>query len=114
MKLLFETFLIAHGLLHLPAFIRSFFGEPTPKARETASKGLGILWLTASLLFFCTAGLLHYDNDYWWTVAVSAITISQLDIITRWKETKSGTLVNLVIAVVTYTVAHNLWQLHQN
>lgn len=105
MKLFFEIFLIAHGLLHLPAFVRSFFSESTSKAGKFSTKVLGILWLIAALLFFCTAGLLHYNNNFWRMVSVMAILVSQFDIITRWKETKSGTLVNLLIAMVTYTVA---------
>jgi hypothetical protein len=114
MKLLFEIFLIAHGLLHLPAFVRTFFSEPTPVLEKTSTKVMGVLWLTAALLFFYTAGLFHYNNNYWWMASFLAIVVSQLDLITRWKETKSGTIVNLVIAMVTYAVACNLWQLQQN
>lgn len=105
MKLFFEIFLIAHGLLHLPAFVRSFFSKSTSKAGEYSAKVLGILWLIAALLFFWTAVLLHYNNNFWRVVSVMAILVSQFDIITRWKETNSGTLVNLLIAMVTYTVA---------
>jgi hypothetical protein len=101
MKLLFEIFLTAHGLLHLPAFMRAHF---YPEPNSTLSKRAGFFWLMAALSFFVSAGMLQYDNYYWWVSCCIAICLSQFNILLHWKETKSGTLVNLLIVVITLNI----------
>jgi hypothetical protein len=114
MKLLLEILLIVHGLLHLPAFVRAFSNEPTVSTTISSEKKYVTLWLIAALLFFITAGLIHFNSYYWWIVSSIAIIVSQLNILIHWKETKSGTLVNLVLGIATYMAIRNASDLHNN
>lgn len=103
MKLLFEIFLASHGLLHMPAIIKAYF----PDGKASVSKPSGLFWLSAAAAFFITTAMLHYNNYYWWICCCGAIILSQWNIMLHWKETKFGTLVNLVIMIITLDMVAN-------
>jgi hypothetical protein len=99
MRWILSGLITAHGLIHLIGFAKAFglgdFGQIT----QSISRGLGILWLTASMAMFATAALYAADHRFWWLVGFVAVVLSQAVIITAWSEAKFGTILNLVILV---------------
>jgi hypothetical protein len=88
--------LIVHGLLHL-------IGAPSP------------LWLAASLLVVTSAVLLAVRPRVWWRVGLLAAIVSQVAIITDWREAWAGTVANVVLlaAALHGAAAEGPWSLRQ-
>ena len=81
--------LVLHGLAHLLGVVR----EPGA-ARAT-------LWLTSAALVLGTAVMVAVGAPrWWWAVAVAAAVTSQVAVVSSWSDTKSGTAVNVVLALV--------------
>ncbi|WP_020538787.1 DUF6544 family protein [Lewinella cohaerens] len=96
----FLLFLILiHGLIHLLGFTKAFSLAPVEQLQLPISKGSGILWLVASLLFGLTAILQFRDSSSWALWAFVAIAISQFLIFLAWQDAKWGTIANLIILV---------------
>lgn len=86
-----------HGLIHLMGYSRAFKYSEIKAIKAHISKPIGVLWITGCLLFITTAILLTINNDYWKILGIISITISQIAIITNWKDAKYGTIANLII-----------------
>lgn len=83
MRLALLIFIVVHGLIH------------------TLSKPTDLLWLVATVLFI-SFGILHFTNTrYAWAIGFIAVLVSQILIITFWKDAKFGTLPNLLILLVS-------------
>ena len=67
-----------HGVFHLVEFLRAFNWTKLSNLTKHASKFAGLLWLTASVLFFASAILLYSDIQIWWLIAAAGIIISQI------------------------------------
>jgi hypothetical protein len=92
--------LTLHGLIHLMGFANS---------REW-----GVLWLLAGGLVVATAVMLAADARTYWVVGGLALLVSQVLIITAWRDAWAGTVANAVLLLV---VAHGLltegpWSFH--
>lgn len=100
MRILFVIFLIIHGLIHLLGFIKAFGIAEIKDLTQLISKPLGLLWLLTTLLFLGTSLLFAVKYDNYWTIGFLAIVISQALIFYFWKDTKFGTLPNVIIAII--------------
>ncbi|QSE99057.1 DUF6920 family protein [Fulvivirga lutea] len=89
--------IIIHGLIHLMGFLKAFNLAKIDTLNSFISKPVGITWFIVCLLFILTAVLYLTDYDVWWGLAIVAIILSQVLIISVWKEAKFGTLANLLI-----------------
>jgi hypothetical protein len=103
----FLLFLILlHGLIHLLGFTKAFSLAPVEQLQLPISKGLGLLWLVASLLFGLTAILQFRASSSWALWAFGAVAISQFLILLSWQDAKWGTIANLIIllaAIVAFS-----------
>ncbi|HSU29118.1 MAG TPA: hypothetical protein VLJ68_12105 [Chitinophagaceae bacterium] len=61
---------------------------------------MGILWLAVCLLFLAAGVGYLLELDWWHYCGISAIVLSQVLIITDWKEARWGTLINIVLLSV--------------
>jgi len=99
MRILFLIIIVLHGLIHLLGFAKAFgFGAITQLSKEI-SKPLGVLWLTAFLLFLSSAILFFLKKEEWWIIGIIAVIISQILIFTAWNDAKFGTIANIIILV---------------
>jgi hypothetical protein len=100
LKFLFAGIVLVHGLIHAMGFAKAFqYGNITQLTREI-SKPAGSLWLFTTLLFVAAASLFLLKKESWPYIAVVAVILSQVLIISVWKDAKFGTIANLIILLV--------------
>ncbi len=104
MKTVLIILLALHGTIHLMGFAKAFDILPVKPLNQYISKTFGILWLTASLLCFTCVLLILINIGEWWLVGLTAILVSQILIIRFWKDAKFGTIANVIIAAILFTV----------
>ncbi len=92
--------LLIHGLLHLAGFSKAFSIGISVQLKSEISQFAGLFWLLASFLFLASVALNLFDINYWWTCTLSALTLSQILIITAWHDAKYGTILNVIFLVV--------------
>ena len=108
MKLHIISLMLIHGVIHLLGFIREFHRAHANQLSQTASiqrppyasRLIGILWLSAFLLFLIAAAGLITGNIWWITPAIVGIVVSQTLIVLHWHEAKWGSILNAIILVV--------------
>jgi hypothetical protein len=99
-KYFFAVFIFLHGLIHLMGFAKAFgYGNITQLTKDI-SKLAGFFWLITAVLFIAATILFLLKKESWPVVAIIAAVISQLLIITEWKDTRFGTIGNLVVVLV--------------
>lgn len=99
-KILFIGIVLIHGLIHLLGFLKAFELANISELTQSITRPLGILWLTTALLFVTTAITFAFKNDWWWAIALVAVVLSQILVITFWQDAKFGSLPNLLVLVV--------------
>ena len=100
LKYLFSFILLIHGLIHFMGFAKAYnYGNITQLTKEI-SKANGLIWLFAAILFVVATALLLLKKESWPYIAIVAAVISQILIITVWKDAKFGTLLNIIILFV--------------
>lgn len=101
MRVLFLIIVLIHGLIHLLGFVKAFGFKEVKELTIPISKPAGMVWLIATLLFLIY-GLLYYINfKQAWLVGLIAVIISQILIFYFWKDAKFGTILNLIILIVS-------------
>jgi hypothetical protein len=99
------TFLIGiHGIIHLFGFLKAFGITEFNAISQPISRTNGILWLLTFILFIVTTVMLIIQSNYWWTVGLIGVIISQFLIINYWSDAKFGTILNLIILVLIIVV----------
>ena len=99
MKLVFAIIILIHGIIHLMGFVKAFQLADINPVTQSISKPLGMLWLFTALFFVIAAVLFYLKIEWWFVLAFIAIFISQTLIIIYWKESKFGTLANIIILI---------------
>jgi hypothetical protein len=95
LKYFFAIFIFLHGLIHFMGFAKAFgYGNIVQLTKEI-SKPLGVCWMITAVLFIVTTILFLLKKEAWPIVAIIAAVISQLLIITEWKDARFGTIANL-------------------
>ena len=98
-KYIFAFIMLIHGLIHCMGFAKAFnYGNITQLTRSI-SKTNGFLWFLVALLFVVATVLFLAKKESWPYVAISAAIISQILLITVWKDAKFGTIANAVILI---------------
>jgi len=101
MKIAFLIIVLLHGIIHLLGFVKGFELREVKELTLPISKTLGVVWLTATVLFL-TYGVLHLLNSkYAWLTGLVAVILSQVLIIIFWKDAKFGTIPNIIILAVS-------------
>jgi hypothetical protein len=104
MRTAFIALLIVHGALHLFGVAKAFGLATMAQLHVPIGRPLGVVWLVAALAFFACAALLIASSRAWWIVGALAVALSQMVIITSWRDARFGALAN-VIALIPIAVA---------
>lgn len=89
--------LILHGLIHLMGFSKAFQLAPMSQLTQPIGKPTGILWLAATVMLLLTAVVLALDKNWWWQLSIAAIALSQIAIVTSWRDARFGTIINMIL-----------------
>ncbi len=100
MKYLFAFILLVHGLIHLMGFAKAFGYGNIPQLTKDISKTAGIFWLATAALFSVTAMMLLLKNEQWYVLATITVIVSQILIITTWKDARFGTFANVIVVLM--------------
>jgi hypothetical protein len=106
--------LLLHGLIHLTGFAKAFGYAELPQLTQPISREWGLVWLLAGGLVVATAVMLAADARPYWIVGALALLVSQVLIMTAWRDAWAGTAANAVLLLV---VVHGLltegpWSFH--
>jgi hypothetical protein len=100
LKYFFVTIMFIHGLIHFMGFVKAYnYGNITQLTKDI-SKTNGLLWFLIALIFVLATILFLLKKDSWPYFAFVAAIISQILIITVWKDAKFGTIPNVMVLLV--------------
>jgi hypothetical protein len=100
MKYIFAAIILIHGLIHFMGFAKAFgYGDITQLTKDI-SKPAGSFWFVTAILFAVAVILFLLKKESWPMIAIAAAIISQVLIITVWKDAKFGTLANIIALLV--------------
>jgi hypothetical protein len=100
MKYLLALFILVHGVIHLMGFAKAYgFGNVTQLTKHI-SKTAGMFWIVVAILFSYSAFMLLFKKETWPASAILAIIISQVLILTAWKDARFGTIANVIIILI--------------
>lgn len=99
MKWAFTILLGIHGVIHLLGFVKAFFSTETTKQVLGIPMFVGALWIIVFIMFIATAAA-FFNNKKWFYMAFIAVFISQILIVSVWKEAKFGSILNVIILLV--------------
>jgi hypothetical protein len=91
--------ILLHGLIHLLGAAKAMGWAEVAALKEPIGTVAGLGWLLAAALMLLTAGLAALRVDWWWRVAVPAVLVSQVVIVTSWSDARTGTLANALLAL---------------
>ncbi|MBC8757059.1 hypothetical protein H2O64_20470 [Kordia sp. YSTF-M3] len=106
MKYAFTFLVLIHGIIHLFGFVNAFFSTEASKQVLGISKPIGAFWLVTFILFIVTA-VSFFNNKKWFYIAFLAVFVSQILIFTVWNDAKFGTILNVIILVVSIATFGN-------
>lgn len=97
MKWLFAAGLLVHGLIHLMGFAKAFGYAELPQLTQPITRGAGLSWLLAAVLFLAAVVALFAWPRGWWLIGALAVVVSQAVIVSSWRDAKYGTIPNLAV-----------------
>lgn len=101
MKYLFAVIVLIHGAIHWIGFAHAFgYRELSIISREI-TKPIGVLWLLTLVLFLVVAIMFFAGSKSWPLLSILAVVVSQVLIISVWKDARFGTIANLAILMVS-------------
>ena len=100
MKYIFSIVVFLHGAIHLLGFIKAFKLAEVEQLTMNISKISGGFWLLAFILFIIAGISYLAELDWWYFIAILAVVISTILIISVWSDAKFGTIANLIILLV--------------
>ncbi|MEI8256085.1 MAG: DUF6544 family protein [Deltaproteobacteria bacterium] len=80
-------------------FLKAFGLAELPQLTQPISRPLGALWLVAAIVTLAAAAALHASPRWWWAVGAAALVISQVVIVSAWRDAKFGTVANAMLLV---------------
>lgn len=99
-KYIFLFIILVHGLIHCFGFAKAFTDADLSQLTSPISKPIGLVWLLAAILFVLAAVLFLFKLDFWSTIALLAVLLSQAVIIMGWQDAKWGTIANCLILII--------------
>lgn len=97
MRAAFLFVVVVHGLIHALGFAKAFGFAELPQLTQPVSRPWGVTWLVAGALTLAAAALLLLSPRWWWAAGALAVLVSQVVILSSWKDAKFGTLANLLL-----------------
>jgi uncharacterized membrane protein YphA (DoxX/SURF4 family) len=97
MRVIFVLVIAVHGLIHLMGLAKAFGFAELPQLAEPIARPMGLLWLAAALLLLVSAGAVFLRPGWFVPLAVVAVVVSQVVILTSWRDAKYGTIGNLIL-----------------
>src|SRR5690606_23439302 len=101
MKIAFLIIVLLHGLIHLLGFVKGFELREVKELTLPISRTLGVIWLTATILFLSYGVLQLLNSKYAGLIGIIAVILSKVLIIIFWKGAKFGTIPNMIILAVS-------------
>lgn len=95
-----------HGLIHLMGFAKSFGYAELPQLTQPISRGWGVAWLLAAVLVTSSAVAFGMSARWFWIIGALAIVVSQVVIVSSWRDAWAGTIANALLLVVVIRLAH--------
>lgn len=103
MSWLLAVIIAIHGLIHLMGFAKAFGWAELPQLTLPISRAGGVAWLVAAVLVLASAVMYPLGTRRFWMVGALAVLVSQLVIVSAWRDARAGTIANvLLLAVVTH------------
>jgi len=96
MKIAFALVLLLHGLIHLSGTAKAFGFADMPQLTQQISKPMGSVWMFAALLYVATSVALFASPTRWWLIGAAAIVVSQVAILSSWRDARFGTIANVI------------------
>lgn len=106
MKYFISILIFLHGAIHIMGFTKALKPARISTLQAEISQISGIFWLISFLLFALAAVTFALDKRFWFFLAVPAILISSLLVISTWSDAKFGIIPNvliLMVAVVSFS-----------
>ena len=100
LKYFFAFIILIHGLIHFMGFAKAFGYGNITQLTKYISKANGLLWFLVAILFVMATVLFLLKKESWPYIAIIAAVISQILIITVWKDAKFGSIANIIILIV--------------
>lgn len=94
-----------HGLVHVLGFLTAFRLADFEALMQPISRPMGLAWLLAVLLFIAAAVQYARSRALWWPVAMAAVMVSQVLVITFWQDARFATIPNVIILGVAVVAA---------
>lgn len=93
---------VGHGLIHLLGVAEGLGLADVPQLDDSIGVGGGVLWLVAAVLILVSVPLIVLRGPRrWWAITLCAALVSQVAIVTSWGDARAGTLVNMVLVLVS-------------
>ncbi|MCF8296077.1 MAG: hypothetical protein K9J13_00910 [Saprospiraceae bacterium] len=102
MKYTFSTLIFLHAAIHLIGFVKAFKIARISTLQTEISQVLGIFWLISFLLLAMSAMAFTFDKQFWFYLAVPAVIISGILIISTWCDAKYGMIPNVIILMLAF------------
>ena len=104
-----------HALLHLLGVFKAFGYVELAQLTQPISRPWGLGWLVAAGLVATTATMLGARSRSYWVVGAVALVLSQVVIVSAWRDAWAGTAANVILLLV---VGHGLltegpWSFHE-
>lgn len=112
MKIILTVLIILHGIIHSLGFVKAFNLSDIKELTLSIPKFAGLIWLITSLLFVVTGISYAFNNKYWWLIAFIGVILSQILIFYFWKDSKFGTIPNIII-LISAIVGYANYNFHQ-
>jgi hypothetical protein len=95
--------LTIHGVIHLMGFAKAFGYAELPQLTQPISRAGGAAWLAAASLVLVSAVMFGLGHRRFWMVGAVALVVSQVVIVSAWRDAWAGTAANVILLLV---VAH--------
>ena len=101
MKTAFLILLFLHGIIHVLGFVKAFRLAEVAQLSRPVPRPLGILWLLCTIMFLVVFALVIFNRSWWPFFSIAAVILSQTLIIIFWQDAKFGSILNLIIFLVS-------------
>jgi hypothetical protein len=92
-----------HGVIHLMGFAKAFGYADLPQLTQPMSRAGGVAWLAGAALVLASAAMFSMGHRLFWIVGAVAVVVSQVVIVSAWRDAWAGTAANAILLLV---VAH--------
>jgi hypothetical protein len=100
LKYIFAFIILIHGLIHFMGFAKAYNYGNITQLTKYISKAAGSIWFITAMLFIVAVVLFLLKKESWLYFGIIAAVISQILIITVWKDAKFGTILNIIVFFV--------------